>query len=79
MEIDTNPSKCDEIELRPLNCELEAHTRSDGSAMLAQGKIMHLNRFEFYCRFVTIDSDFMELMEYDNILFFQKRHSQCRK
>lgn len=38
MEIDTNPAEISEIELRPLNCRLDVHTRSDGSAMLAQGK-----------------------------------------
>lgn len=37
MEIDTSPSEYQEIELRPLNCRLDAHTRSDGSAMLSQG------------------------------------------
>lgn len=37
MEIDTNPSEYQEFELRPLNCRLDAHTRSDGSAMLSQG------------------------------------------
>lgn len=40
MEIDTNPSEYNEIELRPMNCKLDAHTRSDGSAMLAQGKLI---------------------------------------
>lgn len=37
MEIDTNPSEYSEVELRPLFCRLDAHTRSDGSAMLTQG------------------------------------------
>lgn len=41
MEIDTNPIKeYDDVSLRPLHCKLNAHTRSDGSAMLTQGMVL---------------------------------------
>lgn len=58
MEIDTNPTKeYDDISLRPLHCKLNAHTRSDGSAMLTQGMVLsvimkyfrsELNFFSFF-------------------------------
>lgn len=37
MEIDTQPTEYSDVILRPLHCRLNAHTRSDGSAMLAHG------------------------------------------
>lgn len=38
IEIDTSPSEHNDVVLRPMHCKLNAHTRSDGSAMLTQGK-----------------------------------------
>lgn len=38
MEIDTNNLELREVILRPMFCKLNAHTRSDGSAMVTQGK-----------------------------------------
>lgn len=41
MEIDTNPSEYNDVVLRSMHCKLNAHTRSDGSAMLTQGEPVH--------------------------------------
>lgn len=40
VEIDAQPSEYSDVSLRPLHCRLNAHTRSDGSAMLTQGNFM---------------------------------------
>lgn len=37
MEIDTKPSVVNSVTLRPMLCNLNAHTRADGSALFAQG------------------------------------------
>lgn len=42
MEIDTNPAEYNDIVLRPMNCRLNATTRSDGSAMLTQGNVYNV-------------------------------------
>lgn len=71
MEIDTTPSQIDaEVALRSLHCKLNAHTRTDGSALLAQGNIDWLaNSFLLFWSWSLIHK------QINNVEWFARRYS----